>query len=424
MPEYKQTELGPIPEDWKIHCLEELCNRIKVGLATSVTKYYRKSGVPIVRNLNIKDGYFDGEDMIFISPEFSKANAGKAAKAFDVLTVHTGSNLGQTCVLPAEYDGCQTFTTLITTPNSRLLDSNFLCLHMSSTSGREEMDRLKAGGGKGNLNTGELKKYRIVCPPISEQIAISKALSDVDGLLNSLDRLITKKRNLKQAAMQQLLTGQTRISGFTGKWEIKRLGDLFSFSGGYAASRDQLSMQGHCYLHYGDIHGSSKTWIDTDADFQDIPKLNISLKHISKSSLLEDGDVVFVDASEDDVGTSKHVVVLNKSKKPFISGLHTIVAKSKTDEITHEYRRYCFQISAIRRQFLFYAVGTKVSGISKSNISKLKISLPPLAEQSAIAKVLLDMDSELADLFLRRDKTAALKQGMMQELLTGKTRLI
>ena len=131
-----------------------------------------------------------------------------------------------------------------------------------------------------------------------------------------------------------------------------------------------------------------------------------------------------MDASEDDEGTSKHVVFINKDKMPFISGLHTIVAKGKSNELVHEYRRYCFQTAAIQRQFLFYAVGTKVSGISKTNIAKLKLGVPSIREQTAIAEVLSDMDAEIAALERRRDKTRALKQGMMQELLTGRTRLV
>ncbi len=249
-----------------------------------------------------------------------------------------------------------------------------------------------------SLNQGILNCVQIPYAPLAEQRAIAGALSDVDALLTALDRLIAKKRDIKQAAMQQLLTGQTRLPGFSGEWVVKRLGEVFSFSGGHAASRDQLSMEGHCYLHYGDIHGATKTWVDTDSDFQKIPKLNILLKRVSPGSLLEDGDVVFVDASEDDAGTSKHVVVINKRKRPFISGLHTIVAKSKTDELAHEFRRYCFQTPAIKQQFLFYAVGTKVSGISKSNIPKLWLSFPSLSEQRAIAEVLSDMDGELAAL--------------------------
>jgi type I restriction enzyme S subunit len=216
---------------------------------------------------------------------------------------------------------------------------------------------------------------------------------------------------------------QTEVGVIPEEWEVKRLGELFDFSGGYSASRDQLSATGHCYLHYGDIHGSSKTSIDTDADFHYIPKLDIPLKNISSKSLLIDGDVVFVDASEDDLGTSKHVVVVNKDKKPFISGLHTIVAKSKSDELAHEYRHYCFQTAATRSQFLFYAVGTKVSGISKSNIPKLFLPVPPLPEQRAIAAALSDVDALLGGLERLIAKKRDLKQAAMQQLLTGQTRL-
>ena len=286
------------------------------------------------------------------------------------------------------------------------------------------IEALRTVGAQPAISMAILKKHKIALPPEPEQRAIAAALSDVDALLSGLERLITKKRDLKQAAMQQLLTGQTRLPGFHGEWEVKPLGDMFTFGGGYSASRDQLSSEGHCYLHYGDIHKSSKTFIDVRAEYQDIPKLDIPLKRVSASSLLDDGDVVFVDASEDDEGTSKHIVVVNKDKKPFISGLHTIVAKSKTDELVHEYRRYCFQTAAIKQQFLFYAVGTKVSGISKTNIPKLTLPVPSSREQTAITEVISDMDAELTELEQRRDKTRDLKQGMMQELLTGRTRLI
>jgi type I restriction enzyme, S subunit len=122
-------------------------------------------------------------------------------------------------------------------------------------------------------------------------------LSDVDALLAALERAIAKKYDLRQATMQQLLTGQTRLPGFKREWEVKTFGELFDFSGGYSASREQLSTVGYCYLHYGDIHASSKAFIDTKADHADIPKLDIPLKRISPRSLLADGDVVFVDAS-------------------------------------------------------------------------------------------------------------------------------
>ena len=206
-------------------------------------------------------------------------------------------------------------------------------------------------------------------------------------------------------------------------WQLKTFGDLFEFSGGFSASRDQLSEVGHCYLHYGDIHGSNKSWVDTNIDLQDIPKLDISLKRVSNASLLKDGDVVFVDASEDNDGTSKHIVIVNKYNVPFISGLHTIVAKSKSDEVSHEYRRYCFQVHSIKQQFLFYAVGTKVSGISKANIRNILIAVPPINEQLQISQVLINIDALLEKLDKTILKKRNIKQAAMQQLLTGKTRL-
>ncbi|MBC8344182.1 MAG: hypothetical protein H8E61_09390, partial [Bacteroidetes bacterium] len=114
--QFKNTDIGRIPVHWETVLLVNVCNRIGVGLATSVTKYYRKDGVPIIRNMNIKDGYFDDYDMLYVDESFSKNNSTKLAKSGDVLTVHTGSNIGLTCVLPDKYDNSQAFATLITTP--------------------------------------------------------------------------------------------------------------------------------------------------------------------------------------------------------------------------------------------------------------------------------------------------------------------
>ena len=126
------------------------------------------------------------------------------------------------------------------------------------------MRETAAGTKVKHTSPSKLLEIAIPLPPTkSEQKAIAEALSDTDGLIESLEQLIAKKRHLKQGAMQELLTGKKRLPGFSGEWEVKSLGDLFSFSGGYSASRDQLSSEGTCYLHYGDIHGSSKMIINT-----------------------------------------------------------------------------------------------------------------------------------------------------------------
>jgi type I restriction enzyme S subunit len=410
-----------VPIDWDVRPLRELA-QIQTGIPKNTKLSLTESmSVHYLSVANVQDGYLDLSDVKRIEVRPSDLNR-FAVKPGDVLMNEGGDldKLGRGSVWHGEINPCVHQNHVFVVRCGKHLNPHYLTVWTKSTAGRRYLQT----AGKQTTNLASISKTSlgelpVAVPSLQEQLAIASFISDVDSLLNKLDRLIAKKRDIKQAAMQQLLTGKTRLAGFHGEWEVKRLGELFSFSGGYSASRDQLSTEGHCYLHYGDIHGSTKTFIDTESDFQNIPKLNIPLKRVSSASLLDDGDVVFVDASEDDAGTSKHVVVVNKAKKPFISGLHTIVAKSKTDELAHEY-----QTPAIRQQFLFYSVGTKVSGISKSNIPKLTLSFPSISEQTAIAKVLMDMDAELAALEQRRAKTRSLKQAMMQELLTGRTRLV
>jgi len=216
---------------------------------------------------------------------------------------------------------------------------------------------------------------------------------------------------------------QTEVGIMPQDWIVKPLWKLFIFSGGLSASRAQLGDIGYCYLHYGDIHTSSKSFIDLDTQKADLPKINIRLEDVPTKFLLFDGDVVFVDASEDDVGTSRHQVVRNPNGIPFISGLHTIVAKSKGSDLLNNYKCYCFQTRSIMKQFLFYCVGTKVSGISKTNIKKILLPIPLVLEQEIIAEILSDTDDLIESLEQLIIKKHQIKQGTMQEMLTGKRRL-
>ena len=421
-PSYKLTEVGLIPQDWAVSKIYNCCSKITDG--THDTPRSVESGIPFLTAIHVKDNFIDFASSLFVTPTdhaviFRRCNPEKN----DVLMVNIGAGVARTAVVNVDYEFSLKNVALLK-PAFKRITGSFLNYSLAQRKAKIIKD-LSFGGAQPFLSLKQIGEILIPLPPSStEQEAIAEALSDADALIESLEQLITKKRQIKQGAMQELLTGKKRLPGFSGEWEVKRLGDLFSFSGGYSASRDQLSSEGHCYLHYGDIHGSSKMIIDAKDDYQNIPKLNIPLKRIASNSLLEDGDVVFVDASEDDKGTSRYIVVVNKDDIPFIAGLHTIVAKSKTSELTHEYRRYCFQTADIHQQFLFFAVGTKVSGISKSNIPKLTLPVPPYPEQAAIAEILIDMDTEIEVLEVKLEKARNIKHGMMHNLLTGKIRLV
>ena len=216
---------------------------------------------------------------------------------------------------------------------------------------------------------------------------------------------------------------QTEVGVIPEEWEVKPLGNVFSFSGGLSASRAQLGSNGHCYLHYGDIHTSTKSYLDVDFQHDELPKLDVRLGDVHRKFILSDGDVVFVDASEDDEGTSRHQVIRNSRNIPVISGLHTIVAKSKSDDLANSYKCHCFHTRSIKKQFLFYSVGTKDSGISKTTIAKILLPIPPVGQQEAIAEALSIADDLTESLEQLLAKKRNLKQGAMQDLLTGKKRL-
>lgn len=414
-PGYKTTDIGVIPCDWEAVTIGEVAT-FSGGSQPPRSTFKFSPATGYVRLIQIRDYKTDA-----YASYIPAALARKTCSADDIMIGRYGPPIFQ---ILHGIEGAYNVALIKAIPSERI-SRDYLFNILRQEKLFQLIDSLsRRSSGQTGVEMPALKAYGLPLPPIEEQHNISSVLSDVDNLLATLEKMIGKKRDLKQAAMQQLLTGEKRLHGFSGDWELKSFGDLFDFSGGYSASRDQLSNKGHCYLHYGDIHGSSKTCVNTRLDFLDIPKLDISLGRISEGSLLKHGDVVFVDASEDDAGTSKHLVIENEDDVPFISGLHTIVAKSKTNDLAHAYKHYCFQTPQIRQQFMFYAVGTKVSGISKTNISKLMLPIPSIPEQIEIAAALSSMDVELATLEARHDKTRQLKQAMMQELLTGKTRLV
>lgn len=419
MPGYKRSDVGVIPDEWDAKPLGDIGGSL-IGLTYRPSEV-RKYGTLVLRSSNVQNGTLCFDDNVFVEADIPERIM---VRPGDILVcVRNGSRdlIGKAALIDERAIG-MTFGAFMGVFRS---DHGQLLHHVFQFGIFKKQINEHLGATINQITNKSLNSFKVPFPPTNEERAkIAKALSDVDALLATLDKVIAKKRDLKQAAMQQLLTGEKRLPGFSGDWKLKSFSDLFDFSGGYSASRDQLSDEGHCYLHYGDIHGSSKTSINTKRDFLDIPKLDISLKRISEKSLLKHGDVVFVDASEDDAGTSKHLVVENEGDVPFISGLHTIVAKSKANDLADAYKHFCFQTTAIRQQFMFYAVGTKVSGISKTNIAKSTLPIPSIPEQIAIASVLSNMDVELAALEARSDKTRNIKQAMMQELLTGKTRLV
>lgn len=207
--------VGLMPEHWTLKSLSLASKKLAVGLAMSVTDCYEEEGVPIIRNQNIKEGYFDGGDMLYLNPGFAEAQASKKVKAGDVVIVRTGSNVGLTCCVPDEYDQCHTFTTLIVTPSDELVKEYFTYC-MNSAYGKAEVNRLKFGFGKDNLNVGELRAMPTLLPSVDEQKEIVSYLEQEVAKIE----LMVKKAYVAIGLMQERRTALIS-SAVTGKIDVR-----------------------------------------------------------------------------------------------------------------------------------------------------------------------------------------------------------
>ena len=177
-------------------------------------------------------------------------------------------------------------------------------------------------------------------------------------------------------------------------WEFGELGKLFSFTGGLGISREQLGNRGIPYLHYGDMHKDNFSYVSYD-NYVALPKYDIKING-DESFLLKDGDVVFLDASEDLTGTSRCVVVDNPDNKPFIAGLHTFIARPLNNSLSKWYKKYFTQTQMVQKQFEHLAVGIKVYTVNRNDIKKIIVSFPKsIKEQQKIAKILTKWDDAI-----------------------------
>jgi len=276
------------------------------------------------------------------------------------------------------------------------------------------------GAIRANIGQQDLRQIIIPLPPLPEQRRIAEMLSDIDAQIAALDALITKKRDIKQGAMQELLTGR-RLPGFSGEWKQTTFGDLFAFLQTANNSRSELSSEGSVgYIHYGDIHTKWSTFLDCNQ--VELPM--IDPQKVSGIPNILDGDLIIADASEDYEGLGAAIEVKEVGNRRIVAGLHTLLLRSKTEALVHGFRGYLQYIPEVKKQIIEAGTGVSVYGISKTNLQRVQVDLPSVEEQTAIVTILVDIDNEIAALEKQRNKTADLKQAMMHELLTGKIRLV
>ena len=278
-----------------------------------------------------------------------------------------------------------------------------------------EWIRLMAGSTHNTIYMPVFRELQILLPPEPEQKSIAEALGDVDQEIAALDRLIAKKRDIKQATMQKLLTGETRLSGFSGQWDYVNLGDLFSFKNGLN-KRKEFFGHGTPIVNYLDVFANPAIRCSSLEG-----RVSVTQHELGSFDVVK-GDVFFTRTSEIIEEIGMPAVVIDEPNQTVFSGF-LLRARPKNRRLQDSFKAYCFRSNFVRRQIISKASYTTRALTNGKALSTVELPVPSNAEQVAIATVLFDMAAEIAALEAKRDKARLLKQGMMQELLTGQTRL-
>lgn len=414
------SEIGVIPEDWDLVPLSSVSAFITKGATPTTYGFtWQADGIPFFRSDSITENGLDNSLSVKISDEAHKMLSRSEIRQGDLLMAITGY-VGRVALYREEFSAnINQHLARIRVHDDRAF-AKFIYYWLSQPKVRRAFETITTGQAYPQISLRQVRDALIPCPIVPEQRAIAEVLSHLDATIAAITKLLAKKRDLRTATMQRLLTGEERLPGFSEPWRVKKLGDHVAFLKNGTHSRAQLTTDDLIrYLHYGDIHVYSDVHLDLECN--DLPRLPYG--EARRLSRLVDGDLVFVDASEDLNGVGKSVEVRGVDDIDLVAGQHTIAARFDKAVLADGFKAYLQHIPDLIRHLRRLAAGTKVYATNRKHIASAEILLPEPEEQRAIAEVLRDMSIEIATLQRRLSKTNALKQAMMQALLTGRVRL-
>jgi type I restriction enzyme S subunit len=412
----QQTEIGPIPLDWQVEPLAKVAE-IRSGIAKNVNAVIADAiEVPYLRVANVQDGYLDLQEIstIRINREDLRRYS---VLPFDVLMNEGGDidKLGRGALWRGQIQPCVHQNHVFVVRCKPALAPQFLSAWSASPPAR----RYFLFAGKQTTNLASINKTSLGQLPVAmprlreEQERIAQALADADALIESLEQLLSKKRQIKQGAMQDLLTGQRRLPGFQAEWCTVSLGEIGTFLKGSGITREQAQSGAIPCVRYGEIY---TTHTDHVRSFES----GISPAVAATATPLRQGDILFAGSGETKEDIGKCVAFLDDFEA-YAGGDIVILRPRAFDS---RYLGYALNAAEVNRQKASKGQGDAVVHISAAALAQITVRAPEIAGQTAIATILSDMDTEITALEARLTKARQLKQGMAQALLTGRIRLV
>lgn len=441
---YKKTEIGVIPEDWACDSLESVCPKgrkyciVDGPFGSNLkTEHYRKSGIPIITSGFVTDGTFQVDNYLFVDEEKFRQEKRSAVNPSDIVMAKIGARCGASAILPKEHVvGILSGNALKITVDESKHHTYFIWQLLWDLYTKGSLDDITTTGAQPAISMSSLKKYLIPLPPINEQTAIATALSDIDTLISELEKLIAKKQAIKTATMQQLLIGRTRLPQFAhhpdGRkkgykpselgeipedWKVVQINqctDLITKGTTPMTIGKAFVPQGITFVKVESINESGQldftkfAYIDEETD-----------KLLARSRIKENDLLISIAGALGRAAIVKHEILPANTNQAL-----AIVRLNKDSEISLNFLYHFTKTTLFKKCIDEIASQGAQPNLSLGDLGAFKIVAPNLKEQKIISDMLSDMDEEIQALEQRLGKTRQIKQGMMQELLTGKTRLI
>ena len=406
----KQTEVGVIPEEWGVVRLEDITTLMTNGFVGIATIHYTESddGVLYIQGYNVKENGFEFHGIKYVTPSFHQEHMRSCLREGDLLTIQTGE-IGLTTVVPKNLSGSNCHALIISRLNQNRMNPQYVSFYINSIPGKNRLRLFETGTTMKHLNVGDVVDYLVPVPPLPEQRAIAAALSDADALIDALGRLVTKKRRIKEGAMQELLTGRRRLPGFEKKkghkqtevgvipedWEVVTIGSISDIGRGRVISHLEIEKSVN-------------------------PKYPVYSSQTSNYGIMGyidgyDFEGEYITWTTDGVNAGTVFYRCGRFNCTNVCG--TVKLKS------HNHQFIALVLNRHTDQYVSRHLGNPK--LMNDIMKKIVIPITPdKSEQSAIAAVLSDIDAELESLEAKLAKARLVKRGMMQELLTGRVRLV
>lgn len=388
---FKNTEIGRIPEDWETCTILSQSNKLVVAFVGTCEKYYtnKGEGVMMLRTGDLKERSIDYTNIKYISYSFHNANKKSQLKKGDILIARHGSN-GHGVIYDKNDEANSLNFVIVHLIDNEYLNS-YLVYCLDTNIVREQIEAATAGSTQKVINTKAIGELIVPKPNILEQQRIASALTSIDNLISSLGKLIEKKKNIKQGTMQQLLTGQIRLKGFSEPWGEKKLEEVCSVKRGVRVVKRNLT---------------------TDGLYPVYQNTNLPLGYSNQYNVEANTPFVIIGGSAGQVGICRERYWAADDCAFF--ACHDI------------YKEYLYYVLLLNQSNILHNVRTgTIPRLDRSFLSNMVVYISSnIDKQQAIATILTKMDDEITALEAKRAKYEAIKQGMMQQLLTGKIRLI